>query len=121
MTMGNRTVLSAQSLPSNSTGGTDFTFDLAGLEAQVDAFEMVCTAMAAGSSASYAFATTFAFFPTNPYGGSVVKMDQRTGGILAPTTSGDAWEPFLPLGFFTTFTGYLDSNLTALDDLKASG
>lgn len=88
------------------------------LEAQADAFAMSCTATAGGKS--YSASSTLLYLPKNPNGGSVVKMDKQTGGMLVPNSAGTEWQPLFPLGFFTDFT-YLSGNLSALDEMKAMG
>ncbi|KAG8708659.1 hypothetical protein FRC08_018773 [Ceratobasidium sp. 394] len=45
-------------------------------------------------------------------------MDGRTGGLIAG--QGEK-SPVLPFGFYTSFDGYLDKNLTVLDEIKQQG
>ncbi|ORY56808.1 hypothetical protein BCR35DRAFT_296149 [Leucosporidium creatinivorum] len=59
------------------------------------------------------------YLSPSSYGGSVVRQDAATGGLL--TLEDDRWTPFFPLGFYVQFGGFLETNLTVLDDMKARG
>ncbi|KAL8280729.1 hypothetical protein RQP46_006733 [Phenoliferia psychrophenolica] len=120
ITVGDRTVVSGATLAANSTG-TKFSFDLDQLKAQTTAFEMSCTAQLGNGGATYSASSSFLYLPPNPYNGSVVKMDKLTGAMLVPNKVGNSWEPLWPLGYFVTFQGYLDTNLSVLDEMKANG
>ncbi|EIN05140.1 hypothetical protein PUNSTDRAFT_137822 [Punctularia strigosozonata HHB-11173 SS5] len=54
------------------------------------------------------------FIPDNT-NGSVTKLDMRIGGLLAePATGADEpYAPVFPVGFYTSFGGFLADNLTA--------
>jgi hypothetical protein len=65
-------------------------------------------------------ATTLLFYlPANPYGGSTVKIDMATGGLLVKR--GRRWEPIFPFGFYNSFDDYLATNLSIIDAAKARG
>jgi hypothetical protein len=68
-------------------------------------------------------ATAALFYLPNPSEGSVTKMDLRTGALLAKPANGSGgdYEAVFPIGFYTTYDGYLASNLSILDELKAQG
>jgi len=53
----------------------------------------------------------------------VVKLDARTGALLAKPANGEggAYEPVLPIGFYTGFGDYLATNLSLIDEAKAQG
>jgi len=55
----------------------------------------------------------------------VVKFDARTGALLARPLGGSktaAFEPVFPIGFYTGFGNYLQTNFsTALPQLKSQG
>ncbi|TFK75617.1 hypothetical protein BDN72DRAFT_786858 [Pluteus cervinus] len=63
------------------------------------------------------------FYLPTPNIGSVTKVDRLTGALLArPIAQKDRpYEEIFPLGFYTSFGNYLDSNLTILDEVKAQG
>lgn len=65
---------------------------------------------------------TLSYLP-NPPEGSVTKMDLRTGALLAKPANGSGgdYEAVFPIGFYTTYDGYLASNFSILDELKAQG
>lgn len=64
----------------------------------------------------------FSFLPPSPYGGSTVKMDWQTGYPLIPVDGAPGtYEALFPIGFYVKFGGYLESNLSVLDDMKSRG
>ncbi|KAI9430098.1 hypothetical protein BJY52DRAFT_93039, partial [Lactarius psammicola] len=67
--------------------------------------------------------TNLAFLPSPPDTvGSITRLDQRTGGLLAKRArSQDPYEPNFPVGFFTQFGGYLEGNDGILEELKSQG
>jgi hypothetical protein len=68
-------------------------------------------------------ATAALFYLPDPSQGSVTKMDLRTGALLAKPANGSGgnYEPVFPIGFYTTYGGYLASNFSVLDELKTQG
>jgi hypothetical protein len=66
--------------------------------------------------------TELSYLP-NPAQGSVTKMDLRTGALLAKPANGSEgnYATVFPIGFYTTFYGYLASNNSILDELKDQG
>lgn len=75
------------------------------------------------SSSAQTFQTSasLSYLP-NPTQGSITKMDLRTGALLAkPANSSGGYDTVFPIGFYTMFDGYLASNLSNLDQLKAQG
>jgi predicted ATP-grasp superfamily ATP-dependent carboligase len=68
-------------------------------------------------------ATAQVYYLPNPSEGSVTKMDLRTGALLAKPANGSGgdYETVFPIGFYTTYDGYLASNTSVLDELKAQG
>ncbi|KAJ6613609.1 hypothetical protein B0H10DRAFT_2165261 [Mycena sp. CBHHK59/15] len=56
-----------------------------------------------------------------PVSGSVTKRDARTGALLVKPSSGGPYETIFPIGFYTSFDNYLDSDLSILDNLKEQG
>ncbi|KAJ7130283.1 hypothetical protein C8R44DRAFT_775264 [Mycena epipterygia] len=107
----------------NST--SEMHFPLANLsQPRKQPFTVDCTASYAShlSPETQTFSATaeLAYLP-RPVSGSVTKRDSRTGALLVKPPSGGPYEALFPIGFYTSFDNYLDSNLTVLDDLKAQG
>ncbi|OCH92519.1 hypothetical protein OBBRIDRAFT_791109 [Obba rivulosa] len=112
-------------VPLNATK-VELPFSLAGLKPQKAAFNVSCSATYAPLGAkAQTFKSTAAlsFLPDPPAGRSVTKMDLRTGALLAKpaTGKGGSYEPVLPTGFYTNFDGYLASNISLVDQIKAEG
>ncbi|THH04216.1 hypothetical protein EW145_g5685 [Phellinidium pouzarii] len=97
----------------------ELNFSLAGLEPQTAPFDVACTAQATDGETFHAGAT-LQKLPAPTGNGSVTKMDLRTGAMLVQDATGE-WDSVFPLGFYTTFDGYLATNLSILDDLKNRG
>ncbi|KAF9239478.1 hypothetical protein BU15DRAFT_46639 [Melanogaster broomeanus] len=111
-------------VPLNATA-YELLFSLEGVTPQMAAYNLSCEATYTGSastSQTFSAITALSFLP-NPTNSSVTKMDLRTGGLLAkPATGlGGAYEPVFPIGFYTTFDGYLTTNLSVIDELKEQG
>ncbi|KAI0077012.1 hypothetical protein K474DRAFT_1175661 [Panus rudis PR-1116 ss-1] len=112
-------------VPVNATKHV-LSFSLASLRPQKNAFDVTCSATysAAGKPLqTFSASTELSFLPPPPAGRSVTKMDLRTGALLAKHANGKGgeYETVFPIGFYTDFGGYLASNLSVLDDLKARG
>lgn len=107
------------SVPLNASAH-EMTFSLDALQPQHEAFNLECTAKTADGQ-TFKANTTLLRLPDRTDGGSVTKMDLRTGAMLVPNATTGEWETVFPLGFYTSFSGYLDSNLTILNDLKDRG
>ena len=134
-------VLLTTSVPVDTTGH-ELTFSLpfSGLQPRSTPFNVTCTAES-DSGQTFRASTQLHYLPPNPnVGGNVVKMDMRTGGMLVQTkksgtgsaadenTSGgnvagapSGWESLFALGFYTSYDGYLTTNLSILDDVKSRG
>lgn len=107
----------------------ELSFSLNGITPQMTPYNLSCEATyPASNSASssspqtYSASAALSVLP-NPTNSSVTKMDLRTGALLAkPATGlGGEYEPIFPIGFYTTFDGYLSTNLSAVDTLKKQG
>ena len=119
-----RRVTSGQ-VPVNATK-VELPFSLVGFRPQMEAFEVSCSATYTGVKGQvqkFSASTNLSFLPNPPNGRSVTKMDLRTGALLAKpaTGAGGDYETVFPIGFYTNFGGYLASNLSLLDDIKADG
>ncbi|EGN94785.1 hypothetical protein SERLA73DRAFT_62021 [Serpula lacrymans var. lacrymans S7.3] len=112
-------------VPLNTTA-FELPFSLEGLTPQMTPYNLTCSATYSGTSdaKSQSFSTTasLSYIP-NPTNSSVTKMDLRTGALLAkPATGlGGEYAPVFPMGFYTTFDGYLSTNLSIVNELKEQG
>ncbi|OSD00692.1 hypothetical protein PYCCODRAFT_1437014 [Trametes coccinea BRFM310] len=106
----------------------ELPFSLKSLKPQSNAYDVECSATysAPGSKSkpqTFSAQTTLSYLPTPPDGRSVTKMDLRTGALMAKpaTGKGGAYETVFPVGFYTDFGGYLATNLSVIDEIKAQG
>lgn len=113
--------LATGSVPLNATG-YELPFSLEGIVPQKAAYNLSCEATYATTSQTFSATTALSVLP-NPMNGSVTKMDLRTGALLAkpPTGLGGTYEPVFPIGFYTSFDGYLSTNLSVINELKEQG
>ncbi|KAJ7764560.1 hypothetical protein DFH07DRAFT_811639 [Mycena maculata] len=119
----NGSVLAAATVALNST--SELHFPLANLsQPRKQSFTIDCIA----SYTSHLFfeaqilrTTTALSYLPSPSSGSVTKRDSRTGALLVKPSNGGPYEAIFPIGFYTSFDGYLDSDLSILDDLKDQG
>ncbi|KAF7315067.1 hypothetical protein MIND_00020900 [Mycena indigotica] len=111
------------SVPLNATKHA-LPFALSALKPQTAAYTITCSATLGKQTFSATSLLTYLPDPP-PNIGSVVKFDARTGAILARPLNGPsaaAFEPVFPIGFYTGFGNYLQTNYTtALPELKAQG
>ncbi|KAG2357753.1 hypothetical protein BDR07DRAFT_1362877 [Suillus spraguei] len=104
----------------------ELSFSLGGITPQMTPYNLSCEAtyLASNSSSSqtYSASAALSVLP-NPTNSSVTKMDLRTGALLVkPATGlGGEYEPIFPIGFYTTFDGYLSTNISVVDTLKQQG
>ncbi|KAH9932841.1 hypothetical protein B0H21DRAFT_760442 [Amylocystis lapponica] len=118
-------VLADGTVPLNASK-VELPFSLSDLEPTTGAYNISCTATyAVSGAATQSFNTSGAlsYLPAPPDGRSVTKMDLRTGALLAKpaTGKGGTYEPVMPVGFYTTFGGYLASNLSIINEVKDLG
>ena len=116
------TVLATGNVAVNSTGST-LPFSLAGLQSSTTPYSITCKAKAT-SGESYSATGSLFYLPTPPSGiGSVTKMDQRTGALLARPANGSSgpYAPVIPVGFYTSFDNYLGVDFTIPATLKSQG
>ena len=95
------------SVPLNSTG-TEFPLSLRSLSPQKQAYTVTCTAKLSGPSNQTFETSTQLHYLSPPSQGSVTKQDLRTGSLLVK--NGSSWEPIFPIGFYTSFDGYLSKS-----------
>lgn len=107
----------------------ELSFSLDGITPQMTPYNLSCGATFLASNAtsssspqSYNASAALSVLP-NPTNSSVTKMDLRTGALLVkPATGlGGEYEPIFPVGFYTTFDGYLSTNISVVDTLKQQG
>ncbi|KAG9089774.1 hypothetical protein FRC06_001395 [Ceratobasidium sp. 370] len=105
--------------------GTDnqtpaFDFVKVGITPQRDAYNLTCSATSTKSGKVFHNSGSVQYLPSVPRGvGGVVQMDGRTGGLV--TGQGKERAVILPFGFYTSFGGYLEKNVTVLDEIKEEG
>lgn len=85
-----------------NTTGTEFPFSLDSLVPRTEPYTLLCSAKLLGKT--YGTSSQLLYLEP-PVKGSVTKQDSRTGSLLVK--NGDSWEPILPLGFYTSFDGFL--------------
>lgn len=106
----------------------ELPFSLKDLKPQTAPFDVKCSATysspgSKGTSQTFSANTSLSYLPDPPDGRSVTKMDLRTGALLAKPAKGKrgAYETVFPVGFYTDFGGYLATNLSVIDEIKAQG
>ncbi|KAJ7125148.1 hypothetical protein C8R44DRAFT_132693 [Mycena epipterygia] len=119
----NGKVLTSGAVPLNATKHA-LPFSLSALKAQKSAYTITCSATF--SKQKFSATGLLTYLPDPPADiGSVVKFDARTGALLARPLGGSktaAFEPVFPIGFYTGFGNYLQTNFsTALPQLKSQG
>ena len=82
-------------------------------------YDVTCVASRILHSDVFEATTQLLYLPANPYGGTVVKTDIATGGLLVKR--GRIWEPIFPFGFYYSYDNYLATNLSIIDAAKARG
>ncbi|GJJ09266.1 hypothetical protein Clacol_003488 [Clathrus columnatus] len=102
------------SVPLNTTG-TEFPLSLDFLSPRKEPYTITCSAEVSGKTYE---TTNQLLYLEPPVEGSVTKQDLRTGSLLVK--SGNTWEPILPIGFYTSFDGFL-VNVSNVDLIKARG
>lgn len=117
----NGATIASGSVPLNSTKQA-LPFSLSSLAPTKSAYTMTCTATLSGQT--FTATEKLTFLPNPPAGiGSVTKMDQRTGALLARPAngSGGPFAPVFPIGFYTQFDNYLAKDLSISATLAQQG
>ena len=78
--------------------GQELPFSLANYTTSTTPIDITCKATV--GNMTYWSNSTINYLPQNPYGGSVVKIDRRTGGLLVKNASATSYESFIPFGFY---------------------
>ncbi|KAH8989013.1 hypothetical protein EDB86DRAFT_3047515 [Lactarius hatsudake] len=105
-------------------GSTSISFSLSAISPRSKPYSLTCTATLSSPKQSFKSApTNLTYLPSPPASiGSITKLDQRTGGLLAKrANTQEPYEPVFPVGFYTQFGGYLEGNDTVLEVLKSQG
>ncbi|KAE9385569.1 hypothetical protein BT96DRAFT_1006920 [Gymnopus androsaceus JB14] len=87
------------------------------------AYSLTCTA-SLGNGEQVVGSSLLTYLPAKPADiGGVTKMDMRSGTLLAKPATGEdgPYERIFPIGFYSNFGGYLDSNLSIESTLKDQG
>ncbi|KAJ7625105.1 hypothetical protein DFH06DRAFT_1229887 [Mycena polygramma] len=117
------TVLAEATMPLNATQELHFPLALLG-QPRKQPFDIECVASYASRTIPevqiYRATAAVSFLP-RPLSGAVTKRDSRTGGVLVKPSGSRSYETVFPIGFYTSFDNYLDSDLRILDELKAQG
>lgn len=113
--------LTTSSVPFNASAH-ELSFALNSLTPRAQAYDVTCTGVSP-SGQTFTSHAELRRLPDRTDGGSVVKLDGRTGALLVrnQTSPAGEWETIFPLGFYTSFSGYLDTNLSVLNDLADRG
>lgn len=82
--------------------GQELAFKLDDYTAGGGPFDITCKASV--GNMTYWANSTLNYLPPNSYGGSVVKIDRRTGGLMVQNASATTWESFIPFGFYDVST-----------------
>lgn len=106
-----------------NTTKSSFFFPLSMLTPQRLPYDVNCIAtwksdLNTGKEQTFQSRTSLLYLRT-PEIGSVTKMDNKIGALLVKEN--DKYQPIYPIGFYTSFGGYLDTDLSILDKLKAQG
>ena len=91
------------------------------LKPRLEPYNVTCSATSLDGHATYTDSTLVKYLPPNPYGGSTVKMDLQSGGLVARRKGESQYQPIVPYGFYTSFSDYLAKNLSTLNDIKDLG
>ncbi|KAE9398660.1 hypothetical protein BT96DRAFT_940044 [Gymnopus androsaceus JB14] len=108
--------LTSGSVPVNASKHV-LPFSLSSLEPRTGAYSLTCTA-SIGNGEQVVGSSLLTYLPANIEG--VTKMDMHSGTLLATGEDG-LYERVFPIGFYSNFGGYLDSNLSIESTLKNQG
>jgi hypothetical protein len=101
--------------------------DLDKLPPRTGPYAITCNAAIGESSAAFATASSELYWlPPSPYGGSIVQLDSSSGKLLVSGKGTDGMPgaggaSFFPIGYYTSWGNYLESNFSILSEIKAVG
>lgn len=81
-----------------SAATANFTLASLGLDPSTDPRSISCSAT--HGDQEYTDSAELVYLPENPYNGSSVKIDRRSGYLQVQYEAGEAWETVLPFGFY---------------------
>lgn len=100
--------------------GLEIDFDLSSLQASLSQYNITCSAQRLDkTNQTFVVDSTLRYLPPNPYGGSTVKLDRRTGGLLVQEEAG--WVPLFSTGYYTVYSGDEEKDHALLDEMVAKG
>lgn len=103
-------------------GAKGVNIDLNHVEANIKPHELVIRASPRGQGGQRYTATTQLYYLPAKTSGSMVKIDNLNGGMLvANNVTSFAFEPLLPVGFYTSCSGYLNYSLANVSAYKDMG
>ena len=111
--------VASASVPLNETA-FEIPFSLEGFSPSTSEFDVQCSASTSDGQ-TFKANSTLLLLPKRTDGGSVTKVDLRTGAMLVQNSSTGEFETLFPIGFYTSYDGYLTTNLSAMPDIKARG
>jgi hypothetical protein len=92
-------VLKDVQVPIGASGTlANFTLSDLGLTPSTNPASITCTAQ--HGNTSYTDTTELMYLPENPYNGSSVKIDRKTGYLKVQYEAGQEWKQVLPFGFY---------------------
>jgi hypothetical protein len=92
-------VLTGIQVPIGSSGTlANFTLSDLGLSPSTDPASITCTAQ--HGNTTYTDTFKLMYLPENPYNGSSVKIDRKTGYLKVQYEAGQEWKQVLPFGFY---------------------
>jgi hypothetical protein len=117
-----QTVLESVQVGVNQTG-IEVQFGLIDFEPRMEPYEITIRAVANQCGRTYQMATHLYRLPERTDGGSVVRVDNKFGGISVSSSVPDhdtVWKPIFPYAFYVGWSNYLEgsvANLTKYADL----
>jgi len=104
---------------SASHSSLELALDLSLLQASSQAYDISCSARRVDAvDQTFSSSSALRYLPPNPFGGSTVKLDRRTGGLLVDEAG--RWVPLLYTGFYTVFSDYV-ATTHLLDEMAQQG
>jgi len=116
-------VLQRLDVPLNSTG-IEGQFPLADFPPRLEPYELVIKFTALNCGITYQSSTFIYRLPERTDGGSVVRVDNRLGGISVYTGAKDreyGWKPLFPFSFYVDWNNWLAKDETRLQTFASQG
>lgn len=115
-------LVSNKNVSINSTSN-EFVFSLDILNPRLEPYEISITGASGDGAHFYTAATTLSYLPERTDGGSVAKMDNLYGSILARDYLGNSsdWTPVFPFTYYVSWDGWLENSLDNVQVFKDYG